>query len=114
VNAGEAGTRAAWRLGGPTGDVLAVEHETGLELLGAFAAVAGLFQFGLGLWDRWQIRRKQAGPSPSGEPSADVFVVECRSTNPNGVIAQWKVTVPQAQVKHELITSLLDDPHCHG
>jgi hypothetical protein len=101
-------------ISGPNGDVLAVEHETGLELLGAFAAVAGLFQFGLDLWDRWHIRRKQAGPSPYEEPGADVFVVECRSTNSSGVITQWKVTVPQAEVKHELIASLLDNPHCHG
>jgi hypothetical protein len=123
VDVGEGVDRPAWRLSAPTGDVLAVQHEDGLELLlqaiGAVGSVAGVVQLGLALWDRWLVRRRNARPSapppPAGKgPSVDALVVDCRSKNPNGVITQWQVTVPQALVKHELVTSVLNDPHCPG
>jgi hypothetical protein len=117
------GPREAWRLSGPAGELAATRHETGLEILGAAAALGGLFSLGLDLWDRWRTRRKEAAANrqpidlPGGyrivsPPSTDAFVVECRSVNSDGAIVQWRVTVPASRLTHELVASLLNDPHC--
>ena len=120
-----AGPRGAWRLSSPVGELAATRHETGLEILGAASALAGLFSLGLDLWDRWRVRRKEIaanrqpidlapGYTLVTPPSTDAFVVECRSVNPNGTIMQWRVTVPPSHLTSELVASLLNDPRCAG
>ena len=58
------GTRRAWVLAGHGTELAAVEHETGLEILGAVAALATIAQFAVWAYDRW----KKVEPDPTAFP----------------------------------------------
>lgn len=47
------GERRAWVLSKDASDIGAIEHETGLEIVGAVAAVAAITQFAVWAYDRW-------------------------------------------------------------
>ena len=57
----------------------AVEHETGLEILGALAAIAGLIQFSVWAYDRWKdVKPSVQPPHGPNEPALQMTQIEER------------------------------------
>jgi hypothetical protein len=96
----------AWRLSTPDGDVVAVEHETGLEILVISAGLAEKAAKRVSwAWKRWKERREQtkATRAASGTPGEDALVVEQTIWAADGTRTQNRVTVPPTLVSDDLI-----------
>lgn len=99
--------RHAWRLSSEDGDVVAVEHETGLEILvisvGLAETAAKLVVWG---WRTWKQRRDESRPArttPAVAPGNDAVVFERTTQAPDGTRTQSRVMVPANLVTDELI-----------
>jgi hypothetical protein len=99
-------SRRAWRLSSDEGDIVAVEHETGLELL---VISVGLAETTVKLvswaWKRWKARRDESRPLRTAPPAPgnDAVVFERTTLAPDGTRTQHKVTVPADLVTEDLI-----------
>lgn len=99
--------RGAVRFSSTDGDVVMVEHETGLEILvmsvGLAESASRLISWS---WKRWKKRRdaskpeRDAGGYPAGN---DTVVIERTTIQANGTRDQTRVTVPASLVTEELI-----------
>jgi hypothetical protein len=106
--------RTATRLSSEAGDVVLVEHETGLEILFAVGAGAALFEQGVELtrwaWSRWQERREQTKParrSARPEAGTDALIVERTTRAPDGTVTQERAMIPGSRVSDELLAAYL-------
>jgi hypothetical protein len=96
--------RPARQLRGPSGeDFVAVEHETGLEILMLAMALPGTAVAVVQLLDRWRDRRRRR-KHPTVE---DVVVVERRETASDGTITSTTITVPNEVATRERLQELL-------
>jgi hypothetical protein len=100
-------TRHARRLSSSDGDVVVVEHETGLEILvlsvGLAETAVKLVSWG---WRKWKERRGETRPlrtAPQGAPGNDAVVFERTTWAPDGTRTLSRVTVPADQVSEDLI-----------
>ena len=88
----------------PSGDILAVEHETGLELLAvgiaAASATAAIFQ----AYQAWRANRNRV----SSPPTDDALVVETRRGKDDIVTV---ITIPAHLVTPELLSRLVAEGH---
>jgi hypothetical protein len=107
-------TREGWHLRSDDGDIAAIEHETGIEILvgiGIGLAVNAISGFTTAAWKEWRRRRKQASEwreqLPQG-PSEDRLVVERSVESPDGTRRHEKSAVPAHLVTEELIYRLVD------
>jgi hypothetical protein len=105
--------RPAWRLRSADGEVVAVEHETGIEVLLAIGigvstqAVVGLTK---ALWKEWRQRRggsrtlRQEGYGGAGD---DALRVETTVEAPDGTRTQRTLSIPASLVDDKRIADLL-------
>ena len=89
-------TRDAWHLTNGQIDLVAVQHETGVEILLVGVATnlisAGLIAFTAWGWRRWRDLRKNP-PHPKVDPS---FVIEVpRKASAGGVLPPLRLIIPQ-------------------
>ncbi len=105
--------RAAWSLRSKDGDIAAVEHETGLEILvviGTGLAVNAISGLVAVAWKEWRRRREQfrdhreKGPLPRSE---DRLVVERTVESPDGTRTYQKTEIPAALVTDRIVERLI-------
>jgi len=106
-------TRQAWRVHSDVGDIAAVEHETGIEILVAIGiglSVNAITGFTTSAWREWRRRREQTREWREGlpqGPSEDRLVIERTVELPDGTRTHHKSTVPAQLVTRELIERLV-------
>ncbi len=88
----------------PSGDVLAVEHETGLEIVAVGAAVVSAAAAVVGLFQTWRSNRRTPLTPIQGR---DAMVIEVRVQKPNGVITTTTTTIPAHLVTDKEVARLL-------
>lgn len=111
----------------PSGDVLGVEHETGLEIVALGAALVSAAASVIALYQTWRSNRRgqdsndslpsrkprsRSGSSTTRVPvvGTDALVVETREKGSDGVIRMTTTTVPAHLVTTELLADLIG-PH---
>ena len=85
--------------GTPAGDLMAVEHETGLEIIVAGAAVVSAASSVIALFQTWRSHRRA-----DHEPEA--LMVERRVEEPDGRVTLTTVHVPASLVTEEILCDL--------
>ena len=103
--------RHARRLSSLDGDVVVVEHETGLEILvisvGLAETTVKLVSRG---WKKWKERRGETRPlrtAPPGAPGNDAVVFERTSWAADGTRTLSRVTVPADRIDEDVILRYL-------
>ena len=103
--------RHARRLSSQDGDVVVVEHETGLESLvisvGLAETTVKLVSLG---WKKWKERRGETRPlrtAPPGAPGNDAVVFERTSWAADGTRTLSRVTVPADRIDEDVILRYL-------
>jgi hypothetical protein len=104
----------AWHFTADGADVLAVEHETGIEVLILLPIVTGLATNAItgltkSLWKEWRRRRRTSEPVRQGYLGQEVLRVETTTERPDGTRSQRVVTVPAALVSDETFDKLFAD-----
>ncbi len=103
------GSHLARLISTPAGDVVAVEHETGLEIVAVTASVVSAAAAVVALFQTWRSnRRTQAVSSPDPIQGRDAMVIETRSERPDGVVVSRTTTIPAHLVTTEAVARLMD------
>jgi len=106
--------RDAWRIRSSLGDVAAVEHETGLEILvavGVGISVNAITAVVASAWKEWRRRRDETSesrPTISERPAEDRLVFERIIESPDGTRTHRRTSVPAHLVTEERIQHLVE------
>lgn len=102
------GPHTARLISTPAGDIVAVEHETGLEIVAVSASVVSAAAAVVALFQTWRSnRRTQAGTTPGMNQGRDAIVIETRNEQPDGVVVSKTTTIPAHLVTTEAVTRLM-------
>ena len=89
----------------PGGDIVAIEHETGLEFVAVAASVVSAAAAVVALYQTWRLNRRTPGVPLQGR---DAMVIETRSERPDGVVVSTTTTIPAHLVTTEAVARLMD------
>jgi hypothetical protein len=97
---------SALRRSSADGDIVAVQYETGLELLLIGFALSQSADLVRSLWKEWRHRRETARRA-GGTRGGDALSFEQTTRAPDGTATHQRVTVPAELVNDELIQRLI-------
>lgn len=93
----------------PAGDIVAVEHETGLGIVAVAASVVSAAAAVVWLFQTWRMNRRPQPLSATGSiQGRDAMVIETRSEHPDGVVVTKTTTIPAHLVTTEAVARLID------